>query len=279
MKWFWLLCVSALLQGCPSPDSPAQPGLPSGTLPSKDAAPSVDQTPSAPDTEGVSTSPDLLAPVGPPVEGPPAPPELISARSRQLIIRWEVGSPSRYTRLYQRPVCPLCDSTASGPTIGIGFDLGHASRPLVEHAWEIHPQLADLFQGIGFTGRDAIPVTKRMQHVITPFWMAEQVFDNTAVVQYYRVARRSFGEMFLLLNADTRGVLVSVVYNRGGSTNCASDMRREMCVIATRAVPELDYFLIAAQIRAMKRHWPNSQGLQDRREDEARLVELSLSEI
>lgn len=278
-----VLLVAALLvhAGCYRFDAPApEPGLSDAETAGQAGLPPP-LGPSPPDLLPSDEGPPepILDQPGPPPEpglAQPAPEPLISDRARALIIRWEIGSPERYTRLYTRPICPLCDRTASGPTIGIGSDLGHQTRAGILADWAIHPQVADLPQAAGVRGRAAIPLTRQMQHIETPYWMAERVFDQTAVVTYYRIAKRSFGANFVNLNPDVRGVLVSLVYNRGGDTNCRSDMRVEMCNIANVGVPNGDYFYIASQIRAMKRHWVD-KGLKDRREDEARLIELSLS--
>ena len=73
---------------------------------------------------------------------------------------------------------------------------------------------------------------------------------------------------------------MSLVYNRGGgmSENGKPSwaQRREMCAIRDEvAKPRASLSAIAAQIRAMKRLWVNSDvpGLLTQRDDEARLVE------
>ena len=79
-----------------------------------------------------------------------------------------------------------------------------------------------------------------------------------------------------LLNEDTQGALVSMVYNRGNKLE--GDSRLEM-----RAIVDLialqDYEGIAEQIEKSKRLWENKglDGLVVRRESEADLVRDSMA--
>jgi len=49
----------------------------------------------------------------------------LSPAGVELIIDFEAGGRDQYVRRYQRPICPVCTSTASGVTIGLGYDLRH----------------------------------------------------------------------------------------------------------------------------------------------------------
>jgi hypothetical protein len=187
------------------------------------------------------------------------------------LIYFEVSSESVYNKRYLRPICPLCASTVSGVTIGIGYDLGHAPKAAILQDWRSHPQVSELPRAVGYRGVDAIPVTRELQFIITPYDLAYNVFINTSVNEYYRVALRAFGPEFNNLHPNARGALVSLVYNRGGGTNCSTASRREMCNIAKTGVPNHDYAYIAAQIRSMKRLW-SDRGLRVRRDMEADLV-------
>lgn len=196
---------------------------------------------------------------------------LISREAIDLLIHFEVTSEAVYNRLYLRPICPLCTRTVSGVTIGIGYDLGHAPKHVIVQDWSSHPQVEHLPRAVGYRGVDAIPITRELQFIITPYDLAYNVFINTSVNEYYRVALRAFGPEFNNLHPNARGALVSLVYNRGGGTNCSTASRREMCNIARQGVPNHDYEYIAAQIRSMKRLW-SDRGLQIRRDKEADLV-------
>lgn len=197
--------------------------------------------------------------------------ELISRQAVDLIVRFEVSSQAVYAARYSHPICPLCDRTQSGPTIGIGYDLGHQPVSVILLDWEDHPQVGLLPQASGVRGVKAIPLTRSMREVHTPYDLAYQVFIDTTINTYYRVALRSFGPEFNNLHPNARGALLSLVYNRGGNVNCNTLARKEMCNIAVHGVPNHDYIYIAAQIRAMKRLW-SIKGLRDRRDLEADLV-------
>jgi len=74
------------------------------------------------------------------------------------------------------------------------------------------------------------------------------------------------------------GALVSLVYNRGTSTDPAGlpGARKEMRDIRD-AVAAGRFTDIPAALRAMKRLWPEGNGLRDRREREAKLFEEGLT--
>jgi GH24 family phage-related lysozyme (muramidase) len=77
------------------------------------------------------------------------------------------------------------------------------------------------------------------------------------------------------LNEDTRGALVSMIYNRGNKLD--GDSRKEMRAIVD-LVAKADYEGIADQIERSKRLWENGlDGLVKRREEEADLILNSLT--
>ncbi len=70
------------------------------------------------------------------------------------------------------------------------------------------------------------------------------------------------------LNGVCRGVLVSLIYNRGPGLIGAR--RREMAAIAGH-IKNGNLTAVAAELVAMKRLWLDARGLRDRRDAEARL--------
>jgi len=68
---------------------------------------------------------------------------------------------------------------------------------------------------------------------------------------------------------------VSLVYNRG--PEMSGDRRREMKAIQVHLAAG-DFSEVAVEIEAMKRLWPNSRGLRDRRDREAGLWRKGLEE-
>lgn len=187
-----------------------------------------------------------------------------------LISRWEIGSPSLYNTRYQFPLWP---GNASGITIGVGYDLGYNTTFHIERDWERHEQVSLLSTASGITGPAARSALPRYKVVRTPFSLAESVFRYSTLPAYVSSAKRALGPKFELLPEGARAALVSLGYNRGWSM--AGTRRQEMRVIRDSCVPKLDVHCIAAELRSMKRLWPETKGLRDRREDEAKVAEES----
>jgi len=289
--------VLTLLAGCNAPPEPPQPAttvaLPSAEEAGQGVLPSVVEAPApieagAEPLPSTATTPDPQPEAAPVVLADqqvidvvdaagiqPKPPmcvDLLSPAAFELIVRHETGGRARYDRMYQRPVWP---GRASGATIGIGYDLGHATPAVITMDWEQHPQRERLPQASGYTGQAARPVTAAMQDVVTRWPLAEDVFRCTSVIAYYRMTERAFGrEAFAKLRPNAQGALVSVVYNRGAGMT--GDARREMRTIRDKCIPALDYPCIGSQLRGMVRVWRGTdieKGMQVRRFDEARLAE------
>lgn len=192
----------------------------------------------------------------------------VNAKSVALIVRWEVGSRALYQRRWLRPVWP---GGASGVTWGIGYDGGHATRDDIARAWHRHPQLPRLLTSAGVSGARAKYRAAELQDVLTPYPLAESVFREESLPAYSRDARRAFGAGVDDLPEGAIAALESEHYNRGGAMG--GDRNREKREIRDTCIPARDTACIAAQLRSMKRLWPDVRGLRDRREDEARTAE------
>lgn len=203
-----------------------------------------------------------------------APASAISPAAVALIVRWEVGSASRYARRYQAPIWP---GGASGVTWGIGYDGGHQTRQQIGLDWSAHDAASRLQATAGITGQAAPHLVRELRDVTVPFWMASDVFALASLPRYRASARRAFGvERFDALPADAQGALVSLVYNRGASMT--GPARTEMRAIRDTCLPGSDVHCVAGQIRQMCRLWRGTNleaGLCGRREDEAVLTERS----
>lgn len=190
----------------------------------------------------------------------------------ELIVRWEVTSPAYYRRALRFPVWP---GGSSGVTWGVGYDGGHQVARVIADDWSAHDHANTLTQSAGVTGGAAKSALPRFRHVPTEYDLAYGVFRDRSLVEYERRAARAFRVEPADLPAGTCAALTSLVYNRGGSM--AGDSRREMRAIRDECLPALDYSCVAGQIRAMSRLWvgtPNEAGLRNRRNDEARYVEM-----
>jgi GH24 family phage-related lysozyme (muramidase) len=205
-----------------------------------------------------------------PAAAPTAAPAIAPA-AVALIVRFEVTSPAHYTRALQAPVWP---GGASGVTWGVGYDGGHQPRQAIARDWATHPAVLRLVATSGVIGAPAKPVATAMRDVRTPFPLAERVFASATLPAYDALTARTFAAGWQALPAAARGALDSLVYNRGAGMRGRS--RAEMREIRDACVPLADVHCIAAQLRAMKRLWPDTPGLRDRREGEARLAESSV---
>ncbi len=98
---------------------------------------------------------------------------------------------------------------------------------------------------------------------------------NKSLPKYYALTKAIYPELDTL-NEDTRGALVSMIYNRGNKLD--GDRRKEMRAIVN-LVAKADYEGIADQIERSKRLWENVglDGLVKRREEEADLILNSIA--
>jgi hypothetical protein len=79
-----------------------------------------------------------------------------------------------------------------------------------------------------------------------------------------------------MLPPDCLGALVSLTRDRGTAYQKAGDRFTEMRAIRDH-MAAFRFSAVASEIRAMKRLWPDSPGLIERREREARLFEDGLA--
>jgi hypothetical protein len=196
----------------------------------------------------------------------------LSGAVLEFIAKWETGGRRLYEKKYQTPIWP--GNSASGVTIGIGYDLGHNSVETILSDWKGHPDRGYLAAMAGFKGKAAGNLAAKRQFIVTPWPLAMRVFEDPSIIRYQRIAERAFGKGMWELKPDTSGMLVDLVYNRGG--NMVGERRSEMRHIRDVCIPERDDACVAQQLRVMKRIWrgaPLGKGLIARREDEARFIE------
>ena len=140
---------------------------------------------------------------------------MISKAARDLIIKHEVGGRDVYTRRYQKPIWAGGDS---GITIGIGADLGYMKEKEFLAVWSPNLNLNfinALRPVVGLKGEQAKRMLKgEILNVRIPFNVAYDVFIKYDIPKYYKLTKAIYPELDTL-NEDTRGALVSLVYNRG----------------------------------------------------------------
>lgn len=186
-----------------------------------------------------------------------------------LVVRWEVGSPARYTKLYQGVICP---GGASGPTIGIGDDLGHQTPNEIRRRWGWHPQVERMVSGSGQTGPAACIAWKKAHADIrVTYAEALRIFQTYAWPKYRAMASRAYRKGWDGLTSYHQDSLTSNGYNRGFSFLGAK--RAELVVIRDNCVPRSAADCTADQLRASCRVWDSQptirKGLCARRNAEA----------
>ena len=201
---------------------------------------------------------------------------MISKRAIELIIQHEVGGRAYYEKKLQAPIWA---GGESGCTIGMGYDLGYTSDKQFMADWSgvINLNYINALRPtIGVKGIQAKAMLKgEILNVRIPYNTAYEVFVKSSLPRYYAMTKKIYPNMDLL-NDDTKGALVSVVYNRGNRLE--GDSRAEMRAIVD-LIAKQDYEGIAEQIEKSKRLWEgkNLDGLVIRREAEADLVRDSMA--
>lgn len=198
----------------------------------------------------------------------------ISKKAIDLIIQHEVGGRSVYEKKYQKPIWPGGDS---GLTLGIGYDTGYVKEAQLFSDWQgLNLNFLNALKRFCGVKGEVVKTMMRGEvlNVIIPYNIAYEVFVKKSIPKYYALTKKIYPQLDEL-NEDTRGALVSMVYNRGAKID--GDSRKEMKAIVD-LVAKKDYEGIAEQIEQSKRLWENKgmDGLVIRREAEADLVRDSV---
>jgi hypothetical protein len=200
----------------------------------------------------------------------------ISQAAFALIIAEEVTSEGHYEKRLRRPEWP---GEQSGVTGGIGYDFGYHTRDEIAADWSgLLPaeMIAALQRACCVHGPDARPLAKELCAVVDIPWAAAiKVFRDIDIPKWTAICRQHLPN-FNELAPDCRGALVSLTYNRGASFQTKGDRYQEMRSIYEHMQAH-DFHLIPSEIRSMKRLWPNSAGLRNRRDHEADLFERGLN--
>lgn len=201
---------------------------------------------------------------------------MISRKAAEMIIQFEIGSKNYYDRILQRPTWP---KGKSGITVGVGYDLGYTTEKqfLLDWSGRINLNFLNALRPVvGLKGEQAKGMLRgEILNVKIPYTVAYEVFVKSSLPRYYAMTKAIYPELDSL-NEDTRGALVSMVYNRGNKIE--GDTRKEMKAIVG-LVAKADYEGIAEEIEKSKRLWEGLklEGLVTRREAEADLIRDSIS--
>lgn len=165
----------------------------------------------------------------------------------------------------------------SGITIGIGYDLRFSGNTF-ERDWSDklgQRELLALRDHLGVPG--SADAASELAWIRIPWSTAWQVFVSHTLPLQIETTARTYDTLDRLPGL-CRSVLVSLVFNRGPSvsddpgSDRRAEMRRIRDLLAVGRTAE-----VADQILAMRRLWPNSRGLRERREREAELWREGLS--
>jgi len=215
---------------------------------------------------------EAATPIAPTVVSKP--PAGISANAYKLILNYEVGGgPGYYNKALKHPCYP---GGESGVTIGIGYDMGYNTAAQFATDWKaVLPADAydRLVPHLGKKSGNAKAAIPSVKDISVPWEAAEVVFKNNTLPRFIKETAKAFpGAQDL--HPDAFGALVSLVFNRGGSTSGSS--RVEMLNIKNAIANKHNdiYNYIAQQIIDMKRLWVGKglDGLLTRRNDEAKLI-------
>ncbi len=201
----------------------------------------------------------------------------ISQESFDLIVGFEVSSRAAYEKNYRHPERP---GGQSGITVGIGYDCGYSDVPVITADWSgkiSAPMVTMLASVAGLTGQAAQNQLPRVRLLVDVPWDAAlDVFSNVSIPKYLILTRASLPN-FDDLPPSCKGVLLSLVYNRGASFSTPGprylEMRNIKALMADRKFQN-----IPNEFRKMKRLWttPSVRGVAIRREQEARMFESAL---
>lgn len=201
---------------------------------------------------------------------------MISDAAFRLIVEEEVSSEQVYTRRYRRPEWP---GASSGATVGIGYDLGQTAPETIRADWRGRVSAAMLeamVSASGYTGEMGRVATARVRHLIDIPWTTAIAVHRECVLPRWEKITRDALPNCHMLSGDSFGALVSLTFNRGPSYSRVGERYREMRAI--RAHMQVERFgAIPAEIRSMRRLWPDLIGLQKRRDREAELFRRGLS--
>lgn len=201
----------------------------------------------------------------------------ISQSAFDLIVAEEVTSKAYYIKHYQRPEWP---GGASGVTVGIGYDLGYATKAKIasDFGGKVSSAMLSVMQDCaGVRGGAAQSLLSRVKSfILIPWDLAIDVFTNRDIPQWIAEVNRVLPNCDKL-NPTCLGVLVSLAYNRGaGGFISSGDRNNEMRAIRA-AMTNMQFNKIPDLFRSMVRIWPNVKGLQGRRRREADLFQKGLN--
>ena len=196
----------------------------------------------------------------------------VSKQGLKAIIKHEISSKAYYEKRLTKACWP---GGNSGVTIGIGYDLGHATKTRIRSDLEGLVSDATLEQLIKVAGKRGTKAKNLCNalcktNIKVPYVAAEKLFYTRTLPDYAKKTHRIYPGIEKL-PADAQTMLLSLVYNRGARLTGAR--RKEMLAIK-KHVKKQDLNAIAKEFLSMKRLWQDKglEGLLYRRDSEAKMI-------
>ena len=186
------------------------------------------------------------------------------------------GGRENYETRGGRPYWP--GNPLTGVTIGVGYDLGYQAPAQIKNDWAPYLKQADidrLAAAAGKKGNEANAHIQQLSDISIPWDTAFAVLYSS-LARWATVLERVPNARDL--SPHSYGALVSLVYNRGGAGFTNSNERFSEMRQIRALMEERQFASIPAQLRSMKRLWPDRPLLLERREAEAKLFEKGLTQ-
>lgn len=198
----------------------------------------------------------------------------VSEDGVQLIIEFEVGGESYYNSKLSKPTYP---GGASGPTVGIGYDLGYNTPGQIEADWSgvLDAGTVSRLKAVAGLKRGAAQsAVSGMKDISIPFDAAKQVFYKRTMPRFAKQTQGAFPGTEHL-HGHCQGSLLSLVFNRGPALKGERRVHMRQirdAIVASNPSPVPGYF------RDMKSIWAGEglNGLLRRRDAEASLFQQGL---
>ena len=199
-------------------------------------------------------------------------PITLSKKGIEFIAKHETGGRAYYAKYYTGIIWP---GHASGPTIGVGHDLGYNTPAQIRKAWAGVASQAEINIMVSIAGKKGRSAKyyadKYRRYVNFTYDEAMIVFKRDSLPRFTRYTANAFKLGKDQLHAHTNSALTSLVFNRGASMSGHS--RRHMRYLRD-AIARREYHKIPQILRDMKVLWIGKgvDGLLRRRDEEADLA-------
>jgi len=200
---------------------------------------------------------------------------LMSEKAFDLIVQEETGGKAYYNAKEIHVDWP---GGQSGCTIGVGYDCGYETAAQIALDWgdKLRADMVVYLQDVaGIRGSPAHSHAHELAGKVTIPWdVALDVFKNRDVPAWEKIVEAHLPNTDKL-SGDSFGAIVCLAFNRGASFDLDGDRYIEMRQIK-EAMEVKNFQAIPHYFRSMRRLWPQTRDLRNRREHEAKLFEAGL---